>query len=127
MFGKKTREIEELRRTILALQQDSDLLNQQLARVTAQRDVARKDLREMQKKVREMLKKVREQTAADLLINALEAVGIIKPKEPKDLDWYTRRNLDLQQQMSNTTHQLGQQQGLVGLGGHGGILWGLTP
>lgn len=71
-------------------------------------------------------KLVREQTEADLLLNALKAVGIIKTDKP--IDWFKEQNrlLNIQNQlMGISAFERNRQQNVSGLGTLGGLFGGV--
>ena len=99
-------------------------LEQTLGAVEVQRKYLSGRVDELTADVKKLRKTVREQTAADLLVNALEAVGIIKNDNKPDFD-YQARATQLQAQQ-NALRQGAGQGPLAGLGagytGLGGIL-----
>lgn len=59
---------------------------QEAKKVTQQRDKALERLAKSEKDRKELAGKLRDQSKADLLLNALEAVGIIKDESPSQSD-----------------------------------------
>ena len=66
----------------------------------AHKKTVEKDLEAVEKELEVLKKKVREQTTADLLLNALEAAGIIKPAKKKEPGYYLSRDAKLQAQLA---------------------------
>ena len=88
MFGAKGKEIERLKRLVEVLEADIkktakqgnpevDSLNKKVASLAG-------DVSELTEENAKLKKLVREQNTADILVNAFEAVGIIKTDEVKD-------------------------------------------
>ena len=80
-------------------------------------------LKTAEKELEEAKNKLREQTTADLLLNALEAVGIIKPVKKKEPGYYLSRDAELQKQLAKYNGCLsgGRSYGL------GSVLGGIGP
>lgn len=85
-------ELERYRKKFAAAEND-------LREATASRHEAEQKIQKLQKEVKETKKLVRKQTEADLLINSLIAVGIIKDESPKQPDRFERA-IGLQQQLA---------------------------
>lgn len=113
-------EILEMRKADL----ERDIRKQEMKRADARKDAERekKKVAKLEKELAEKDAIIREQTAADLLVNALQALGVVPPKKesaPDAASYFDQQNR-LMQQMANA----GRQQGSVGdsrnLGGLGG-------
>lgn len=116
MFGK-SKEIKRLK------QRETDLMtkhNDFVIEISKLKDKL-KEIKEsalkagqiIEKERNELKKMVREQTQADLLINALKAVGIIHVHKPDQIDYWKRNEslLAMQQQAASMSTSLMDYQG----------------
>lgn len=115
MFNKKLKkEIESLKKELLVANTENVCLNRKICEMKTISDKLHKTEKELEK----MKDIVRKQTEADILLNALKAVGIIKTKEEKPKEYYFNEMVRLQQQatsLSQTNTPIGAA--LYGLGG----------
>ena len=104
MFGTKNREIERLKKELTEQKSLNETLKSCHRRQIKATDGVIEDLKsklEATEKERDVYaEKIRKQTEADLLMNALEAVGIVKdiPKKKKEI--YVNRHEELLRQQA---------------------------
>jgi len=94
MFGKA--EIERLKQEVEKLTFENGELIVKLSELNSEFKEIKEPALKIEKERNELRKMVREQTEADLLINALKAVGVISI--PKPTDYFTQQNRLLAQQ-----------------------------
>ena len=109
MWGKANKRIAELEarleKTKQALSLEGDRARRLMARVetiSKSHSIMENNLAKAQEKIEDQKKLIREQTEADLLLNALKAVGIIREEKPAD---YFGRASELQQQLNAVSQQ----------------------
>lgn len=104
MFKSKNHQIAELRNELTSLK----AVNHQLLSCSQSADNLCEQITELQTERNELRKQVREQTAADILVNALQATGIMPDKKERPAGYYADQNALLHARLHNLVNQLGR-------------------